>query len=511
MGRSSIQKQIVTLLSVLGLLFVLMTWAVQAYVIQPSFEQIEFAEAREDLHRCKDAIGSDLQNLSNIARDWGAWDDTYGFIAGEPNDFEKTNLMQETFSNTDTEFIAFLRSHNEVVWMRCFDRNTRKYTSIPDLETAVSDPMLKLSDLKKFDEERAGILRTSVGPMLIVSRPITTTNHEGAIRGAVVMGRLLDDARTKEIAQRVHLDLTIHSADSDEHCSTVTSESHSDDSIRSDEMNLSSQIVVVDSSSLISTATLNDLFGKPAITLHLQTPRTITMQGHRSSTLATACSLCGGLLILAAINFALYKRVVSPLKQMGLQVARLATADLMEAKIEISDSDEIGTFAKSFNMLLRVVQTERRQLETAMKNQADTVYELEQQFQIFSASGANAASSSHTTIAEIEAATQAMVRELSVVTDIARQTHLLALNAAVEAARAGDAGVGFAVVANEVKQLAMASGEAAQNVQNGIRDTIVAVRKGREASNETNHVIENFVQSGRQAMQSLANDMHIQA
>ena len=162
-------------------------------------------------------------------------------------------------------------------------------------------------------------------------------------------------------------------------------------------------------------------------------------------------------------------------------------------------------------MLLRVVQTERKQLETTLKNQADTVYQLEHQFQIFSESGANAASTSHTTIAEIETATQAMARELSVVTDIARQTHLLALNAAVEAARAGDAGVGFAVVANEVKQLAMASGQAAQNVQSGIRDAITAVRKGREASDETNQVIESFVRSGRQAMQSLANDMHIQA
>jgi methyl-accepting chemotaxis protein len=75
---------------------------------------------------------------------------------------------------------------------------------------------------------------------------------------------------------------------------------------------------------------------------------------------------------------------------------------------------------------------------------------------------------------------------------IAFQTNLLALNASVEAARAGDAGAGFAVVAEEVRTLAIGSAAAANNASTLIEKTVKAIAKGEELVETSSKEFEGY-------------------
>ena len=77
-------------------------------------------------------------------------------------------------------------------------------------------------------------------------------------------------------------------------------------------------------------------------------------------------------------------------------------------------------------------------------------------------------------------ANEKVAKVIKMIDGIAFQTNILALNAAVEAARAGDAGMGFGVVADEVRNLAQRSAGAARDTSALIEEALSRSREGRQ-------------------------------
>lgn len=94
---------------------------------------------------------------------------------------------------------------------------------------------------------------------------------------------------------------------------------------------------------------------------------------------------------------------------------------------------------------------------------------------------------------QIEEATKAIEGISNNLEGISKQTNILALNALVEATRAGDAGRGFGVVADEIRVLAAQANDAANNAYELINQTIERVREGMKIGEETARYLDQVV------------------
>ncbi len=106
-------------------------------------------------------------------------------------------------------------------------------------------------------------------------------------------------------------------------------------------------------------------------------------------------------------------------------------------------------------------------------------------------------------MSDITAASHDTYQIVKTIHEIAFQTKLLALNASVEAARAGEAGAGFAVVANEVKNLAVASSQAAEQTGAMIESTVEKVAQGSRIADTSHEAVKKVVARSDDVIQLL--------
>ncbi len=345
-----LKTKIIGILLIVLFLYAGLSFGIQWLAVFPNFLALEQALAERDLNRCIAALRREAHHLDIVAHDWAAWDDTYRFIEERDSEFLTSNLGAKTFFDNQFNLIYICTSDGKKVWGEAWDLNAAQRMSLPEFP---SDGLEKGHILlSNHDVELAisGIIITSKGPMLISSRPVITSNHTGPIRGYLVMGRFLNEAYVKTLAEQInvqHTYLPIASQDDSEWiagCAHQTSLcykncSHFDDT---------------DQRILRVKNTFSDIYGNPALMIQASIPREVYAKGVVTIRFAMVLICIAGILILICLWLLMNSNILSPIVDLTRQVIKIRGSDNRLLRRSFSRrSDEIEDLYREFEHMLR--------------------------------------------------------------------------------------------------------------------------------------------------------------
>ncbi len=337
-------------------LYTAVGFAFHQYLILPSFHQLEEEEARKDMRRCLAALESHITQIELLCTDWSAWDDTYAFVESPSEAYVEDNLYPSWFADNDMNIMFFYRRDASLAWGKFFDFKAGAFAPFPDFTEKAWTPEHPLLNHHDRDSVVRGVLRTSLGPMLFVSRPILPSEQADneVVRGALIMGRLLDEKIVQSIRDQTQVAVDI--VDLARETTPSEAEGLAEHEIR----------VLEESPEMLRVVThTHDFRGRDTLVLDATVPRRIMARGHAAIRLNMLAVGIAGFVFLLMLLSAMKWLVSDPLQHLSAHVKGVGLGRDMNPAPLASRGDEIGEVAAEFNRMLQRLQAEESELLSA--------------------------------------------------------------------------------------------------------------------------------------------------
>lgn len=357
-GSVPLASRIILILFVVFICFTLVDFLIQRQVVYRSFLELERREAQEDLSRCVEAIGREVEHLRLLCNDWAAWDDTYEFVLSGAPEYVAGNLVEETFHANRLDLFYVCDLEGRVVWGKVWDRGRGEAVSVEEF------PPDRLPDDHPLGPGAvgwgvAGTYITSRGPMLVAALPILRSTTRGPSRGVVIMGRAIDEELIAALSRQARVRMHVWPAQ-EQAVPAATRPA-----LETLHTAAAGAAAVATRDKLLVHTLVADVEGRPALLLRADVAREITRRGRMALNYASASVLQLGLLILCVALVLLRRSVISPVVALTERMEAFGGGgedDEARETARVARRNELDVLADEFDRMTRQVTEARARL-----------------------------------------------------------------------------------------------------------------------------------------------------
>jgi len=348
------------------------------FMLMSNLKELERNNTSKNVNIALQAVCDEATDLDMTATAWASWDDTYHFIQDLNPDYIASNLANLNFENLQINMVMLVDNNGNLIYSKYYDLHKGQELPLPWQLMNVLTPDSPLVNHTDTGSSQIGFILFPEGPFLLASHPITTSQGAGPIRGALLVGMLMDRQVMDRLATRTHLNLEFSPLEPGfippvGQPSLTSNWLHSLNYIGEESREL-----------ICGYAVLDDLWGNPAVRLKVILPRNFFMQAESGMRLLMFLLTVTGVICAMAILLLLERFLVSRLLRLNRHVQGITDFNRPLPHLFTRGRDEVAQLTTSINNMLMALNTSHHQifvrdiqLGRLTENMTDTVSQVD--------------------------------------------------------------------------------------------------------------------------------------
>lgn len=318
--------------------------------------QMESNTARTEELRLLEIIEDDMQDMLAMAESWALSSDARNSVATGSSSYAVTNMPVSALIHTDTNIAIITDTYGAVIYHSFINPDSGDEMPVPSGLMEHLSPSGILGYNPDADSSVAGLVQLDDVLIMAASHPITDADNEELVRGAIILGRLLDEKQIDRMNDELSLSFNLFPLNAavlpeDIIAAIAQLTSGPDNTFTS-----------IGDENIAVYSLLPDIYGEPAAVVQTLTPRVMYQQSTRIYGM-----LMGIVIIVAALAVSLYlwffqRRVINRLNVIITGLGDIRRSGNFSQRVVTSGSDELTDLGSSINRTLAALENTRQDL-----------------------------------------------------------------------------------------------------------------------------------------------------